>query len=275
MRRTRTTGVTFGACSRFTACTLLGTVLFGAECRLLLDDAQKAFAARDANRATATLEKALGVCHEKAPVHVSLGQMHFLAGKEAEAEAQFKAAADLNSTAGMYALGRLYYQQHRYPEAVGQFLNVVAMEPANYRAHDNLGVCYDALRRDADAARHFRRALDLVAKDHPDYDWAYANFADFFLRRDRYDEAFQLAAEAAKRDPKSARNALLTGKALVKLGKQDLALRWLEQAVKLDDNYSEAWYLLSRTWRSLGDLEKADAALEKFKRAKASAQPQR
>jgi len=42
----------------------------------------------------------------------------YLGGKEAEAEAEFKSAAALNSNAGMYALGRLYYQQHRYPEAI-------------------------------------------------------------------------------------------------------------------------------------------------------------
>jgi len=44
-----------------------------------------------------------------------------------------------------------------------------------------------------------------VQKDHPTYDWAHANLADFFLRRDQNEKAFQLAAEAAARNPASAR----------------------------------------------------------------------
>src|SRR5205814_10011883 len=37
-----------------------------------------------------------------------------------------------------YALGRMFYQQGRYPEAVAQLERVVELEPDNYRAHDNL-----------------------------------------------------------------------------------------------------------------------------------------
>lgn len=77
-------------------------------------------------------------------------------------------------------------------------------------------MCHDSLSQDTDALRSFFKALDLVIKDHPNYDWAHANLADFFLRRNEHEKAFQLAAEAAKRNPASARNCFLTAKALVR-----------------------------------------------------------
>jgi tetratricopeptide (TPR) repeat protein len=238
------------------------------ECPLLLAQAQKAFQSRDLPTARSTLDRALGLCADRVPIYVSLGQIHYLEGKELDAEKQFQQAITLdpNQTEARYHLGRLNYQQHRYPEAIEQLLKVVTLDPANHKAHDNLALCYDALRRDADALRHFKAALTLVMKDHPTYDWAHANLADFLLRREQFENAFQFAAEAARRNPASARNAFLTGKALVKLDKHELSLRWLEQAVKLDPAYSEAWYLLAQTYRKLSRAADADRALTEFKK---------
>src|SRR5207237_8755939 len=94
-----------------------------------------------------------------------------------------------------------------------------------------------------------------------------ANLAGFVLRRDEHEKAFQLAVEAAKRNPSSARNCFLTAKALVRLDKQDLSLRWLERAVELDPQYAEALYLLGQTYRKLGRNADAARALARFAEA--------
>ena len=75
----------------------------------------------------------------------------------------------------------------------------------------------------------------------------------------------QLAAEAAQRNPRSARNFFLTGKALVNLQKDELSLRWLERAVTLDPNYREAHYLLARTYQKLGRKADAEREFGKFR----------
>jgi tetratricopeptide (TPR) repeat protein len=199
--------------------------------------------------------------------HKLLGDALYLAGKEIEAEKAFKAGLALDAAHEpiLYALGRIYYQQKRYPEAVEQFQKVLAIDPRNYRAHDNLALCYDAQNRDSDALRHFFKALDLVMKDHPEYDWAHANLAEFFLKRGQYEKAFQLAAEAAKRNPVSPRNFFLTGKALVNLDKVDLSVRWLTRACELDPNYPEPHYLLAQVYRRLGKAEQAQQYFERFR----------
>lgn len=237
------------------------------DCPAILDRAQKAFDTKQFPVAAAELETALSKCPlEGMRIRLALGQTQYLLGKDAEAEQTLLAVlgAEPEHEEALYALGRVYEMQNRFPEAVEKLQAVTRINPKNYKAWDNLGVCYDGLNRDADALRSFFKALDLVTKDHPEYDWAHANLADFFLRRNEHQKAFQLAAEAARRNPGSARDCFLTGKALVRLDKQDVSLRWLERAVQLDPQYAEALYLLGQTYRKLGRDGDAAQTLARF-----------
>lgn len=247
------------------------------ECAGVLQRAIAAFNSKALPVAAREFEQALSVCEDRGPLLRSLAQVQYLLGEEIQAEQHLLRAIGINpkDSEARYALGRIYYQQSRYPEAVEQLSKVTEIDPANHKAWDNLGLCYDALQQDADALRAFFRALDLVKDRHPGYDWAYANLADFFLRRNEHEKAFQLAAEAAQRNPASARNFFLTGKALSKLGKEDLSLRWLEQAVKLDPEYTEALYLLAQTYRKLGRAEEANKTLSQFREAGKNPRPRR
>jgi len=235
-----------------------------------LGRAQLAFEARQFRVAASELEGARPNCPaDRGRIDIALGQTQYLLGEESEAERSFQSALALEpkNPEALYALGRLYAMQNRYAEAVERLEATIRIDPKHYKAWDNLGVCYDALNRDAEAMRSFFKALDLVQKDHPTYDWAHANFADFFLRRDQNEKAFQLAAEAATRNPNSARNCFLTGKALVRLEKHDLSIRWLERAAQLDPQFADALYLLAQTYRKLGRQADAAGALERFKEA--------
>ncbi len=256
---------------------LLAGSVFGQDCAAYLERAQAAFQTRSLPVAVREFEQALAVCADRVPILISLAQTQYLLGDEIPAEKHLLRAIELDrrGMAAPYALGRIYYQQKRYPEAVVQFARVVELDAGHYRGWDNLGLCYDALQQDSDALRSYFRALDLVKEKHPDYDWAYGNLADFFLRRNEFEKAFHLAAEAARRNPTSARNFFLTGKALSKLDKTELSLRWLEQAVQLDSEYTEALYLLAQTYRKLGQPERAAQTLAQFKEASKNPRPRR
>ena len=86
----------------------------------------------------------------------------------------------------------------------------------------------------AQAQQHYLKAIALVHKDHPRYDVVYANFADLLIKLGNYQRAFDLAAEAAERNPSEPRNFFLAGKALVRLDRSDLSVRWFEQAIALE-----------------------------------------
>ena len=214
-----------------------------------------------------TLDALLKVDARHADALKLRGDALYILGREPEAESSLLAAlqAEASHAGARYALARIYYQQNRFPEAIENFQKLIEVDPTHFRAHDNLGLCYAALRQDTDAVRHFVKALDLVHKAHPEYDIVYANAANFFLERNDFQKAFQLGAEAAKRNPRSPRNFFLTGKALARLDKSELSIRWFQQAAALDPAYTEPHYWLANVYRKLGKTEEANQALARFR----------
>jgi tetratricopeptide (TPR) repeat protein len=170
-----------------------------------------------------------------------------------------------------YMLGRIYYQEGRIDQAVGQFERVLRLNPRAYKALDNLGLCYQSKGDYETATRYFLSAIKLVDKDHREYDSVYANLAELLLNAGNDEKAFDAAAKAVDRNPYSARDFYLGGKALERLGKLDLSLNWLQRSAALDPNYPEPQYLLARVYRRLGQSEKAEKAQKKFLEVKAKA----
>ena len=241
---------------------------------LLLQIARSQLVAQRASEALRTIERALRVDPRNTAALKLQSDAQYLLGHD-EAAAQPLLAArriDPKNPEFPYALGRIYYQQHRYVDAVPLFQEALALDSKSYKSYDNLGLCYEAMGENEQAMRSYTQALQLVYKDHPDYDWTYANFSELMMKLGRYDEAFQLAAEAAARNPASARDCYLTGKALLKLGKWQLSERWLKRAAELNPRYAEPHYLLAQAYKKQGAEADALRELDQFKRL-ASSQP--
>ena len=225
----------------------------------------------------ATLDAALRIDPDNPGALKIRANYEYLIGESSAAEQTFLKLLDLepNNHEAAYMLGRIYYMDNRVEYAAAQFQRVLKLAPRSYRAYDNLGLCYDA-QGDHDAAiRHFLTAIKLAEEDKADYAWPYANLADLLLRRNEVQQAYQSATQAAKRDPYSARNFYLGGKALHKLGRADDALRWLERSAALDPNYAEPLYLLAQIHSRNGERDKADAALARFQEVKKHAPRER
>ncbi len=163
-----------------------------------------------------------------------------------------------------YMLGRIYYQEGLVDQAMGQFQRLLKLNPASYKAYDNLGLCYEAKSDENQAIRHLLASIKLTEKDHLNYDLAYADLAELLLKTGDPEKAFGAASKAAERNPYSARNFYLGGKALEQLGKHELCLNWLRRSAALDPNYPEPQFLLARVYRRVGDPAKADAAQKTF-----------
>jgi tetratricopeptide (TPR) repeat protein len=163
-----------------------------------------------------------------------------------------------------YMLGRIYYQEGSLDAAIGQFERVLRLDARSFKAYDNLGLCYEAKGDDGKAIQHFLTAIKLVQRDHPEYDTAYADLSELLLRTGDNQRAFDAAAMAAKRNPSSARNFYLGGKALEQLGKNDLSLNWLQRSIALDPNYPQPLYVLARVYHKLGQEQKSAETRRKF-----------
>lgn len=170
-----------------------------------------------------------------------------------------------------YMLGRMYYQEGAIDLATGQFERVLKLNPRSYKAFDNLGLCYESKGDTDKATRYFLTAIKIAQKDAPDYDWAYANLADMLIKHGNNQKGFDAASMAADRNPASARNFYLGGKALLNLGKYGLARNWLERSTSLDPAYPQPLYLLVRVYHKLGMEEKSAEAQRKFLAAQAKA----
>ena len=170
---------------------------------------------------------------------------------------------------GAYMLGRIYYQENRFSLAAAQFQKAIKLDPKSYKAYDNLGLCHEALGEKDEAVRNFLAAIELVETAEPQYDWPYANLANLLIDTNDLQRGFDAASKAARRNPQSARNFFLAGKALVRLEKFHQSLRWLERSNALDPTYAPPLYWLSRVYTRLGDVSKAKRALAEFEAAKA------
>lgn len=205
------------------------------------------------------------------------GNVEYLTGHPDKALQTFMALLDQQpeDEEGAYMLGRIYYQEGRMEQASGQFQRVLRINPKSYKAFDNLALCYEALGNDELATRYFLAAIKQAEDSGADYDWAYANLANLLLDKGDAGKAFVAASKAADRNPYSARNFYLGGKALAQLGKNELSVNWLERSAALDPRYPEPLYLLWKEYARLGQQARATAALEKFREVKAAAPKER
>lgn len=174
-----------------------------------------------------------------------------------------------------YALARVHYFNARYEPARALFAAIVEKNPQHYRAWDNLGLALEGVGQNDAAVKAHLRAIDLVAKDHPDYDWAYANLAELLMKMDQNRRAFDLAVEAAQRGPTHARNFYFAAKALSRLDQWEKAVRWARRAIELEPDYPEAHYLLAMALRRTGHEEEARREFERTKQLRDKAPDKR
>ncbi|MGH9371065.1 MAG: tetratricopeptide repeat protein [Vicinamibacterales bacterium] len=281
------------------------------ECQDAQALAREAYEERRYERAAAQFARAVTACGPSAPLLLALGQAQLLARRPADAVATLdripvddpdyvqalkvkakglyllrrdseaeetlkRAAVRAPADAEIpYDLGRIYYQLGKYTAAADALRRATALDPRAYKAWDNLGLASEALGDVAQAQQHYLKAIALVHKDHPDYDVVYANFADLLIKLGNFQRAFDLAAEAAERNPADPRNLFLAGKALAQLGRSDLSVRWFEQAIRLNADYPEAHYQLAQAYRRLGRAADAARALKSFQAAAVRAPKER
>ena len=290
---------------------LLAIVMTADDCQEAQAFGRKAYEARQYDQAAQQFARALESCGPSARLLLALGQAQLLAPRPADSlttldrippsDSEYPAALKVKAKALYllhrdsealdalkqaasrtpqdaeipYDLGRIYYQIGRHADAAAAFRQATTLDPRAYKAWDNLGLAMEALGDVAQAQQHYLKAVALVYKDHPRYDVVYANFADLLIKQGDYRRAFDLAAEAAQRNPGEPRNFFLAGKALVQLGRDDVSIKWLEQATKLNPDYPEPLYVLAQAYRRLGRPDEAARALKAFQAANARAPRER
>jgi tetratricopeptide (TPR) repeat protein len=168
----------------------------------------------------------------------------------------------------LYWTSRLDYDDGQYAAAVQGYLHAIELDPAFAKAHDNLGLCYEALGRFDEALRSYREAARLTREQKTKWPWPALNLGLFLSRLDRTDEAEALFRAALGDDPRFAQGHYQLGVLLERGGRLEAAAAELEDAARLDPAYPEPQYALARLYRRRGDTDRANRALVEFQRLK-------
>ena len=164
----------------------------------------------------------------------------------------------------LYWNARLDYDDGKYAAAVDGLLRTVALDRRFVKAHDNLGLSYEALGRYDDAIRSYQEAVRLNRVVTAGSPWPPLNLGLLLSRLDRLDEAEPLFRESVRLDPRFPQGHYQLGTTLEKKGRAEEAVKEIEEAARLDASYAEPQYALARLYRRSGNAEKADRALERF-----------
>ena len=162
------------------------------------------------------------------------------------------AAKEINNGIALHQAGRL-------AEAMAIYRRVIEAQPNNPNAHHLLGLALHQSGKDDEAIPHFEAAI----AQYPSETY-YANFAELWRRKQKWESAIYCYERVLERTPKDVVIRYLLGEAQIKSDKFEEALASFRQCVKDGRDDSDAW---SGICESLRRLERLDEAVEAGRKA--------
>jgi tetratricopeptide (TPR) repeat protein len=162
----------------------------------------------------------------------------------------------------LYSLGRCLYSKNLFPDAETVYLRLLALDPANLKAEENLGLTYDAQNDPQKAEKALQTAAQWAKERGLKDPWPYLDLGISLLDQARAAEAQPFLERAVELDPKSAWAHEKLGMALVDNGDSARGIRELQLAVGLDPKDPKAHFELGHAYRAAGQQEKARAEFE-------------
>ncbi|MCE5278248.1 MAG: tetratricopeptide repeat protein [Planctomycetaceae bacterium] len=120
--------------------------------------------------------------------------------------------------------------------ACAMYEKALAANPANARAHHNLGAVLGRLGgRDDQAAAHLRRAIEI----DPALAEAHTNLGAIYAKHNRLSEAMTEFEKALAINPRDLRARLMAAKCLVRMDRTDSAVEHWQHAIRIDPALTE------------------------------------
>ena len=210
--------------------------------------------------------EALGPIDNSTRFTLALAYLALERGDWARPELERLAAAEPANVTYDYWLGRIDYDAGHYAAAARRFERVLAADPSSVRAHDNLGLSYDALNEPDRALAHHRKAAELNRAAETKSAWPPLNFAIVLRRGGDLAGAEALLREAIGYEGTLPQAHYQLGMVLEQDDRLEEAVRALELAADRDPTYADPHYALARVYRLLGRANEAQRALAAFER---------
>ncbi|MFC2048833.1 tetratricopeptide repeat protein [Elusimicrobiota bacterium] len=156
-------------------------------------------------------------------------------------------------------LGVLYEAQKKYDKAFQEYQKALEIYPDYAKGHNNLGVLYEAQKKYDKAFQEHQKALEI----YPDYAKAYNNIGLIYHHKKEYGKAFQKYQKAIKLDPNFAAAHFNLAVLYKTQKKYDEALQEYQKALKFDPYYTEAYSSLGVLYMIQKEYDKALQAYRK------------
>jgi serine/threonine protein kinase len=125
----------------------------------------------------------------------------------------------------------------RREEAIRAFKEVLALDPQEAEAHNNIGVCLAEQGHFAEAVEYCLKAVSI----RPGYAEAWANLGGFYEHLKQYPEGLNASDRAIVLKPEWAEAHSNRGANLIGLGRLTEAVASIEKALKIDPGYWKAY----------------------------------
>ena len=154
---------------------------------------------RQPEKAVESYKAAIKIDNLFYPAKVNLAMLYNQMGQNNEAETLLREVATLHPEMYEvhYSLGLLLAEEKKYAEAASYLKQAAKGMPARARIHYNLGLLLQHLKKDSDAEASLLKALELEPEN---FNYLYA-LADFYLKREKWQQARNIAQEMVARHP--------------------------------------------------------------------------
>ena len=164
-----------------------------------------------------------------------------------------------------YHLGMLLYSTSRFGLAVHHFRQAIQIQPRFGKAYDALGLVREEIEGTDSAIQAYRTAIALNEQQGQREASPYFNLGRLLLRQDRPQESLPLLEAAVELNSISAEAFYLLGKALYQVGREKDAVRAMQQSARLDVDFPEPHYFMSRIYLKRQQTKEARKEAEIFR----------
>lgn len=155
-------------------------------------------------------------------------------------------------------LGIKRLQAGAIDEAVAYYKRAIELNPSYAEAHFNLGNAFARMGNPVAAVAEYKRALELF----PEFPGANANLGSLLLESGQPQDAFVYLAKGVELEPGNAAAHSRLGAAWVRLGRVDAGIVQLREALRIDARSVEAHNNLGRAFEEQGRNEEARAEFQ-------------
>jgi len=170
-----------------------------------------------------------------------------------------------DSPDAIHVMARLYYRFGKAAEGVKLSERCLELDPNFGPAYHAIGVSAMEDGQYAKAADYLRKAIE----HEPTASGFPVQLAEVLINQGKLDEAVEVLEKNLESYPRSMPSLALLGQAYVQLKEYEKARTCLETAIEIGPGYTNAYYGLATACAKLGDRDKSQQYMERFKALKA------